>query len=47
MFSFIILMGISFFSEMKSYELRVVSCYFKKINSQVASYFLQVVVLKE
>ena len=30
-----------------SCKLRVVSCYFKKINLRVASYFLQVAVLKE
>ena len=28
-------------------KLRVVSCYFKKINLRVASYFLRVAVLKE
>ena len=30
-----------------SCELQVVSCYFKKINLRVASYFLRVAVLKE
>ena len=34
-------------SEMISYELRVVSCYFKKINLRVVSYFLRVTILKE
>ena len=34
-------------SEMISYKVRVVSCYFKKINLQVASYFLRVAILKE
>ena len=28
-------------------KLQVVSCYFKKINLQVASYFLRVAILKE
>ena len=32
---------------MISYKVRVVSCYFKKINLQVASYFLRVAILKE
>ena len=34
-------------SEMIGYKVRVVSCYFKKINLQVASYFLRVAILKE
>ena len=34
-------------SEMISYELRIASCYFEKINLQVVSYFLRVAVLKE
>ena len=33
--------------EIKNYELRFVSCYFKKIDLGVASYFLRVAVLKE